>query len=135
MLAHMTFRVRDIEKTKMFYQECLQPLGYVIAYEAFHGQHFLGFGCEVEEGDEALKIDTWFVDGISPYGDHPYTTGAHLCWVAQSRSAVDAFYQAALKMGGRDNRPPGLRPQYHPKYYGAFVIDLDGNNIEAVCHQ
>jgi predicted lactoylglutathione lyase len=57
-----------------------------------------------------------------------------LCWLAKDRKAVDAFYQAALRAGGKDNGAPGLRPQYHPNYYGAFVIDLDGNNIEAVCH-
>ena len=58
----------------------------------------------------------------------------HVAFVAASRAAVDAFYQAALAAGASDNGPPGLRPQYHPTYYGAFVIDLDGHNIEAVCH-
>jgi catechol 2,3-dioxygenase-like lactoylglutathione lyase family enzyme len=57
-----------------------------------------------------------------------------LCWSAPDRAAVDAFYQAAVAHGGRDNGAPALRPHYHPHYYGAFVIDPDGNNIEAVCH-
>lgn len=135
MIDHMTFRVGDIVKTKEFYQECLKPLGYFLAYEAFHQGNILGFGYLKENNPEDIKIDTWFVDGLSPYGQHPYTTSAHMCWVAQSRSAVDDFYQAAIKLGAKDNGPPGLRPNYRPNYYGAFVIDLDGNNIEAVCHQ
>jgi predicted lactoylglutathione lyase len=59
----------------------------------------------------------------------------HVAFTAKSRSQVDAFHQAAMTAGGRDNGPPGLRPQYHPNYYGAFILDADGNNIEAVCHQ
>ena len=58
----------------------------------------------------------------------------HVAFVAASRAAVDAFYHAALQAGGTDNGPPGLRPEYHANYYGAFVLDLDGNNVEAVCH-
>jgi predicted lactoylglutathione lyase len=58
----------------------------------------------------------------------------HVAFVAPSRAAVDAFYQAAMKAGGKDNGPPGLRPEYHANYYGAFVLDPDGNNAEAVCH-
>jgi predicted lactoylglutathione lyase len=61
--------------------------------------------------------------------------GCHLCWRAASRAEVDAFYAAAIAAGGRDNGAPGLRPHYHSNYYGAFVIDPEGNNIEAVCHR
>ena len=64
----------------------------------------------------------------------PATTGCHLAWRAQTRAQVDAFHRAAIEAGGRDNGAPGLRPDYHPNYYGAFVIDPEGNNIEAVCH-
>ena len=58
----------------------------------------------------------------------------HVAFVAPSRAAVDVFYEAAMKAGGKDNGPPGLRPEYHANYYGAFVLDPDGNNAEAVCH-
>jgi catechol 2,3-dioxygenase-like lactoylglutathione lyase family enzyme len=85
------------------------------------------------------KFDTWFIAGPSPWGGPPATTGAHLCWRAKSRAEVDAFHAAALAVmpvtGGRDNGAPGLRLHYHAHYYGAFVIDPDGNNIEAVCHE
>ena len=69
-----------------------------------------------------------------PDGGPPATTGCHLAWRAQNRAQVDAFYAAALAAGGKDNGAPGLRPDYHPNYYGAFVIDPEGNNVEAVCH-
>lgn len=128
MLDHMTFRVADIARTRRFYTAALAPLGHALKFDAVHdGVHILGYG----SGDH---IDTWFVDGPSPYGGHPVTTGCHLAWRAPDRAAVDAFHRAALAAGGRDNGPPGLRPHYHPDYYGAFVIDLDGNNVEAVCH-
>jgi len=71
----------------------------------------------------------WIGNGKKPVG------GLHVAFTAHSRSQVDTFYQAALTAGGRDNGAPGLRPHYHPNYYGAFVFDPDGNNIEAVCHQ
>ncbi|MFY9185150.1 VOC family protein [Limnohabitans sp.] len=132
MIDHMTFRVSKIAQTKAFYAAALSPLGYQVAYEGFHGCNVLGFAARTEHDPE--KIDTWFVDGPSPYGGHPVTIGCHLCWRAPSRDAVDAFYAAAIAAGGQDNGPPGLRPQYHLDYYGAFVIDPDGNNIEAVCH-
>lgn len=128
MIDHMTFRVADIQRTRAFYGAALATLGYV---EGFFGQHdgvnILGF----KHGDHN---DTWFVDGPSPWGGHPVTTGCHLCWRAPSRAAVDAFHAAALGAGGRDNGAPGIRAHYGPNYYGAFVIDPDGNNVEAVCH-
>ena len=81
----------------------------------------------IEQGG---RFDTWFVE--APAGPSGPT---HLAWRASTRAAVDAFYQAAIASGGRDNGPPGLRPHYHPNYYGAFVLDPDGNNVEAVCHE
>ena len=66
---------------------------------------------------------------------HPATVGSHLAWKAHTRAQVDAFHAAALSAAGKDNGAPGLRPDYHPDYYGAFVIDPEGNNIEAVCHR
>ena len=83
---------------------------------------------------DGKKADVWFIDGPSPYGGPPATTVCHLAWKAQTRAQVDAFYAAAIAAGGKDNGAPGLRPEYHAHYYGAFVIDPEGNNIEAVCH-
>lgn len=121
MLDHMTFRVRDIERSRAFYAAALSPLGYVQAYDAEHdGVRVIGFAC-------GEAIDTWLVGGGVP------TTGCHLAWRAPSRAAVRAFHAAALGQGGQDNGAPGLRPHYDPDYYGAFVIDPDGNNVEAVC--
>ena len=128
MIDHMTFRVADIARTRAFYAAALAPLGYEATFDTVHeGVHIVGFG-------RGGHTDTWFVDGPSPYGGHPVTTGCHLAWRAPNRAAVDAFHRAALAAGGRDNGAPGLRPHYHPHYYGAFVIDPEGNNIEAVCH-
>ncbi len=128
MLDHMTLRVADINRTRAFYTAALAPLGYRIAYDHVHdGVAVLGFA-------QGEHIDTWFMDGTSPYGAHPTSTSCHLAWRAPSRAAVDAFHAAAMAQGGRDHGAPGLRPLYHPHYYGAFVIDPDGNNVEAVCH-
>ena len=122
MLDHMTFRVRNLAATRAFYEKALAPLGYKLGHEGEHdGARMLGF---VDDG----KFDTWFVQAA----DDP-SGPAHLAWRAVTRAAVDAFYKAALAAGGRDNGPPGLRPQYHADYYAAFVIDPDGHNIEAVC--
>jgi len=127
MIDHMTFRVGDAERSKAFYAAALAPLGYKPLYDEVHdGQRVIGFGHAV---DGRMKIDTWLVDNAKPL-----TTGCHLAWLATDRAAVDSFYKAALAAGGRDNGGPGERAHYHPGYYGAFVIDLDGNNVEAVCH-
>lgn len=127
MLDHMTFRVSNMQASKILYEQALTPLGYRIAYDGVHeGQRLVGLGVETAEG---LKIDTWLMDQKTPV-----TTACHLCWRAANRSQVDAFYTAAIAAGGRCNGAPGLRAHYHPNYYGAFVVDLDGNNIEAVCH-
>ena len=85
--------------------------------------------------DDNVDADVWFIDGPSPYAGPAATTGSHLAWRAKTRAQVDAFYLATISAGGNDNGAPGLRPDYHPHYYGAFVIDPEGNNIEAVCHQ
>jgi catechol 2,3-dioxygenase-like lactoylglutathione lyase family enzyme len=119
----MTFRVRDLAATRAFYENALAPLGYRLGFAGEHdGIRMLGF----EQGG---KFDTWFIEAPKePSGP------THLAWYADTRAAVDAFYKAALAHGGRDNGPPGLRPHYHANYYGAFVLDPDGNNVEAVCH-
>jgi catechol 2,3-dioxygenase-like lactoylglutathione lyase family enzyme len=126
MLDHMTFRVHDIAQARHFYSAALAPLGYSLRVDAcYDGVNLLGFGV-------GEHMDTWFVDGPSPHGAPP-TTGCHLAWAAPDRAAVDAFHAAALQAGGRDNGAPGLRPMYGPHYYGGFVIDPEGNNVEAVC--
>ena len=131
MIDHMTFRVTDIAATRKLYEAALAPLGYRVLHEfELDGQKMVGLGFDDTTGP---KTTTWFIEGPSDYGE-PVTRGCHLAWRASTRAAVDAFYAAAIKHGARDNGPPGLRAHYHPNYYGAFVIDLHGNNVEAVCH-
>jgi catechol 2,3-dioxygenase-like lactoylglutathione lyase family enzyme len=128
MIDHITLRVRDLAATRAFYVKALAPLGYRIGYDAEHdGTGVLGFGFEAPQ--VGFKIDTWFVDRTEPLSGP-----THVCWRAESRSAVDAFHAAALAAGGTDYGAPGLRAHYHPNYYGAFIRDPDGHNIEAVCH-
>ena len=135
MLDHMTFRVSNIARAKEFYSAALTPLGYSLNLEgSYEGINMLGFAHPDPSEPEGKKVDVWFVDGASPYGNATATTSCHLCWRAENRAQVDAFYKAAIAAGGKDYGAPGLRPHYHPNYYGAFVIDPEGNNIEAVCH-
>lgn len=134
MLDHMTFRVTDIAQAKAFYSAALAPLGYSVCFEGNYGANILGMAYPDATEPDGKKADVWLIDGPSPYGGPAATSGCHLAWRASSRAQVDAFYQAALAAGGKDNGAPGLRPDYHPNYYGAFVIDPEGNNIEAVCH-
>ena len=119
MLDHVTIGVTDFAKARDFYDKALAPLGVARLYG--DGAHFAGYG-------EAPRA--WFWIGIRD----AVATGAHIAFAAKSRADVDAFYRAALAAGGRDNGGPGLRPNYAPTYYGAFVLDPDGHNIEAVCH-
>lgn len=125
MLDHIGFSVTDYARAKAFYKEALAPLGVSCIMEVpegvtEHGDAFAGFGRD--------RPQFWISGGPRQ------TPGLHIAIMAADRAMVDAFYIAALNAGGRDNGPPGLRPQYHPNYYGAFVLDPDGHNIEAVCH-
>jgi len=127
MLDHVGFSVKDYAKAKAFYAKALAPLGISMIVEVTPEQagediHAAGFG-------EEHKPYFWIGTGNKPKG------GQHVAFAASSRKAVDEFHRVALAAGGRDNGKPGLRPHYHPDYYGAFVFDPDGNNIEAVCHQ
>jgi catechol 2,3-dioxygenase-like lactoylglutathione lyase family enzyme len=126
MMDHIGLAVADFERSKSFFVKALGPLDITlleeVTAEQTGGDAHAGFVAE-------RKPFFWIGNGKKP------TSGVHLAFTAQSRSQVDAFYQAALAAGGRDNGPPGLRPQYHPNYYGAFILDADGNNIEAVCHR
>ncbi len=125
MLDHIGYPVSDFERSKRFYSEALAPLSISLLMEVTReqtgGSAHAGFG-------SGGKPYFWIGDG------RPAGNGVHIAFTAETRAAVDAFYAAALAAGGRDNGGPGLRPHYHPNYYGAFVFDPDGNNVEAVCH-
>jgi catechol 2,3-dioxygenase-like lactoylglutathione lyase family enzyme len=119
MFDHLGFGVSNLAESKAFFLQALQPLGVALVMEGPYG---VGMG---RNGKPALWI-------------HETATAPapmHLAFTAASRRDVDAFYQAALAAGGKDNGAPGLRPHYHPNYYGAFVIGPDGHNVEAVCHK
>ena len=118
MIDHLKLMVADVEVSREFYADALAPLGYRVMLEPRSGE--IGMGAE--------RPDFWLQETPGP------TTTAHVAFVADTVELVDAFHRAALEAGGRDNGAPGPRPQYHPRYYGAFVLDPDGNNVEAVCH-
>jgi catechol 2,3-dioxygenase-like lactoylglutathione lyase family enzyme len=126
MLDHIGLAVSDFERSKSFFLEALAPLEITLLMEVTAeqtgGDAHAGFGA-------GGKPYFWIGNGKRPVG------GLHVAFAADSRSQVEAFYQAGLSAGGRDNGGPGLRPHYHPNYYGAFILDPDGNNIEAVCHR
>ncbi len=118
MIDHTGLTVSDVERSKAFYAAALAPLGYrmLMTFE-----QFAGFGVPP-------KPDFWIGTGT------PNEPRIHVAFRADTRERVDAFYREAIAAGGCDNGPPGLRPHYHESYYGAFVLDPDGYNIEAVCH-
>lgn len=129
MLDHVGFPVADFARSRAFYATTLAPLGIAVVMEVSPeqtgGAAHAGFG-------EGGKPYFWIGSGGALAGRE----GArlHVCFTAPDRAGVDAFYAAAMAAGARDNGAPGLRPHYHPNYYGAFVLDPDGHNIEAVCH-
>lgn len=126
IIDHFGFGVSDYPRAKRFYTDALAPLGFTLVMEV-GPEHTpakvsaCGFG---KDGKPEFWIGS---DGRT-------TPPMHVAFVVGTRAEVRAFHAAALQAGARDNGPPGLRPQYHPHYYGAFVLDLDGHNIEAVCH-
>ena len=119
MFDHIGLGVSNYAKSKAFFLKALQPLGVGIVME---GEHGLGIG---PKGKPALWLFETF-EKPAPL---------HLAFTAESHKQVQEFYAAALAAGGKDNGAPGLRPHYHPNYYGAFVIGPDGHNVEAVCHR
>jgi catechol 2,3-dioxygenase-like lactoylglutathione lyase family enzyme len=125
MLDHVGLEVSDYERSKAFYAAALAPLGVALLME--FAESAAGFGSETKIGP---KPYFW----IHARG-RQVVSGAHVAFVAADREAVDAFHAAALAAGAEDNGAPGPRPIYHPQYYGAFVLDPDGNNVEAVCHR
>jgi catechol 2,3-dioxygenase-like lactoylglutathione lyase family enzyme len=130
MIDHITMRVSDYGKSKAFYLAALAPLAYSLMVEMERDDaKIAGFGWPRPDGRE--KVDWWIVQTLAG----PAISGpTHLALLAKDRAEVAAFYEAAMAAGGKDNGAPGLRPHYHADYYGAFVLDPDGNNIEAVCH-
>ena len=119
MLDHVGFGVSDYARSKAFYERALAPLGITLLMEPVG--RAAGFG---QHG----KPFFWLEEGRTP------VTEVHVAFLAKDRATVDAFHAAGLEAGGTDNGAPGLREIYHPTYYGAYVLDPDGNNIEAVCH-
>ena len=125
MIDHIGFSVSDYARAKAFYTQALAPLGYSLIIEVTQqerpGEAAAGFGA-------SGKPDFWIG------GEGALNKPVHIAITAKDRATVDAFYKAGLAAGGRDNGAPGIRAHYHPSYYGAFVLDPDGHNIEAVCH-
>jgi catechol 2,3-dioxygenase-like lactoylglutathione lyase family enzyme len=124
MIAHVGIIVCDIERSKIFYRDALKPIGYRMIREygvtPTRRAASAGFG-------EPPRADLWLYQG------DPGRVTTHIAFEVNQRELVDAFYHAALVAGGKDNGKPGLRPQYSANYYGAFVLDPDGYNVEAVC--
>ncbi len=117
MIDHMGIAVTDMARSVAFYTQALAPLGYAVVMQ---GEGFAGFGV-------GGKPDLWL---------HPGTPiKQHVALRAERRTVVNAFHQAGLAAGGTDNGAPGVRAHYHPNYFAAFVLDPDGNNLEAVCHE
>jgi catechol 2,3-dioxygenase-like lactoylglutathione lyase family enzyme len=126
MLDHIGVPVSNYARSKAFYERVLAPLGgglvMEVTQEVTGSRSHAGFG---KDGKPGFWISA---DPIAPL------SAIHVAFVAPTREAVDRFYAAALAAGGTDNGPPGLRLHYHDNYYAAFVLDLDGHNVEAVCH-
>ena len=126
MIDHIGFPVSDYARSKAFYTKALAPLGYGLVMEidaklTEAGAPAAGFGIDG-------KPDFWIG------GEGGLEKPLHVAILSKDRAGLDTFYKAALAAGGKDNGAPGLRPHYHANYYGAFVLDPDGHNIEAVCH-
>ncbi len=124
MIDHTGISVSDFDSAKAFYDKALAPIGAslmaMVPVEYTNGVKVGGYGVD--------RPVFWLTEG------EKQTPPIHIAFTASSRVMVDAFYAAAMLAGGQDNGAPGLRPQYHEHYYGAFVLDPDGHNIEVVCH-
>lgn len=127
MIDHLTLRVPDVRRSIEFYRAALAPLGYELLRE----MEFPGMGLVAAFG-KAPKPTLWLAPATA---DHITPTGQHLALKAENRAQVDAFHAAALAAGARDDGAPGLRAEYHPSYYGAFVVDLNGVHLEACTHR
>src|SRR5262245_21910199 len=120
MMDHVAIRVKDLAASRRFYEAALGPFGYTVVSD---------YGVIIGMGQSKDKPTFW----IGNKDSGTLTSGAHIAFASNDRKSVDAFHKAAMGAGGRDNGAPGIRADYHPNYYGAFVFDPDGNNIEAVC--
>src|SRR5437868_223575 len=127
MIDHVGFSVSDYDRAKAFYTQALAPLGYGLIMEV--PGEVTGSGAPAAGFGKDSKPDFWIG------GEGKLPKPMHVAILADTRAMVDAFHRAALAAGGTDNGGPGLRPHYHADYYAAFVRDLDGHNIEAVCHK
>jgi catechol 2,3-dioxygenase-like lactoylglutathione lyase family enzyme len=127
MIDHISIQVADYDKARAFYEKALAPLGYKTMME-YTREQVPEMASPKVGGLGAEQPDFWLAQSTTP------STPQHLAFRAKSRADVDAFYKAALAAGAKDNGPPGVRAQYHPNYYGAFVIDVGGHNLEACCH-
>jgi catechol 2,3-dioxygenase-like lactoylglutathione lyase family enzyme len=123
MIDHVSIGVRDVAKTKLFYDAALKPLGYTCLSE---GEGSLGYGRD--------SVALWISSAEHPV-PADVKSGLHFCFTAPTARSVDAFYAAGLSNGGRDNGEPGLRADYGPGYYAAFIVDPDGYRLEAHCAQ
>jgi catechol 2,3-dioxygenase-like lactoylglutathione lyase family enzyme len=119
MIDHVALYVSDLDQSRRFYGQALEPLGYGVTFEV---EGFVAFG---RDGQTRFALRS---------GKEPSTT-AHFAFQVDDRATVDAFHAAGLAAGGTNEGPPGVREHYHPSYYAAFVGDPDGNNAEAVCHK
>jgi catechol 2,3-dioxygenase-like lactoylglutathione lyase family enzyme len=119
MIDHVGLGVSDLEASRAFYRRALRPLGYEPLIER---DGSVGFGAQ-------RKPDFWI------HVNRPVSGPVHVALASPDRATVHAFHAAGLEAGGRDNGAPGPRPHYHADYYGAFELDPDGNNVEAVCHR
>ena len=119
VIDHVTLNVADIDGAKVFYKAALAPVGYELAMDFVGGAGFAADG----------KPDFFLAERGEP------SSPVHVAFKAANRGIVDAFHEAAIAAGGRDNGPPGIRRVYHEYYYGAYVLDPEGNNIEAVTHE
>ncbi|MGH2554687.1 MAG: VOC family protein [Actinomycetota bacterium] len=121
MVDHVLFVVRNLQASRRFYRAALEPLGFRV----------------ITEEEDGVAFGVKDADDFAVYQGKPgeaTTTAAHVAFVTEAQQSVDAFFAAAMAAGGRENRPPGYRPEYHAGYYAAFVFDPDGNNVEAVHH-
>ena len=128
VIDHVEIRVSDLAASRRMYEAALGELGFTVLSEGeFEGDQYVFFGLGAS--------DDFAIHGVGTKpGRDRVTTGAHIAFPAPDDASVERWHAAAIRNGGTDNGAPGLRPEYSGRYYAAFVLDPDGNNVEAVCH-